>query len=178
MAEIKSTLDLVLEKTRHLQLSDAEKQQQKMGTIEKRINGLLQKYLDGSLTLDQLKTGCQGLQKDVPPSGGNLLVKAILQRMDLNGDSRVLLDLLNALGDVDPGPLASVLVAYREATASAARARIEELKAALARDHLIAGSAVAPNLDADRQWAAEAARIRTKFQQEFMRQKNRLSGGQ
>ena len=54
MGEIKSTLDLVMEKTKHLSLSDEEKQSQKKAELEKRVNGLLQKYQDQVLSLEQL----------------------------------------------------------------------------------------------------------------------------
>ena len=46
MGEIKSTLDLVLEKTRHLSQSSGEKQAQTQKDTDNRINGMLQKYLD------------------------------------------------------------------------------------------------------------------------------------
>ena len=39
MGEIKSTLDLVLEKTRHLSQTDEEKQVQKQKDIANRLNG-------------------------------------------------------------------------------------------------------------------------------------------
>ena len=53
MAEIKSTLDLVMEKTKNLSLSSEEKQTQRNKEIEGRIRGLLQKYQDQLITLDQ-----------------------------------------------------------------------------------------------------------------------------
>ena len=43
MGEIKSTLDLVLEKTKNLTLSSEEKEEQKQKEIEKRIKGMMQK---------------------------------------------------------------------------------------------------------------------------------------
>jgi hypothetical protein len=46
MAEIKSTLDLVMEKTKNLNLSNAEKQDQKNKEMESRLRGLVQKYQD------------------------------------------------------------------------------------------------------------------------------------
>ena len=47
MGEIKSTLDLVLEKTKNLNLSSEEKQEQKQKEVENRIKGMMQKYQDG-----------------------------------------------------------------------------------------------------------------------------------
>ena len=49
MGEIKSTLDLVMEKTRHLTLSQKEKEEQKQIEVNKRLKGLLQKYQDNLL---------------------------------------------------------------------------------------------------------------------------------
>ena len=56
MAEIKSTLDLVMEKTKNLSLSDEERQGQKNKEIESRICGLLQKFNDQALNIDNLRS--------------------------------------------------------------------------------------------------------------------------
>ena len=63
MGEIKSTLDLVMEKTKHLSLSDEEKQNQKNSEIEKRVNGLLQKCRDQILSTDELQKEYARLKK-------------------------------------------------------------------------------------------------------------------
>ena len=55
MGEIKSTLDLVMEKTRHLTLSQEEKEEQKHIEVDKRLKGLLQKYQDNLLKKEQLE---------------------------------------------------------------------------------------------------------------------------
>jgi len=49
MAEIKSTLDLVMEKTRHLTLSDEEKQEQKEKEFNKKLKGPAQKIQDQAI---------------------------------------------------------------------------------------------------------------------------------
>ena len=56
MAEIKSTLDLVMEKTKNLSLSSEERQAQKSKEIESRIRGLLQKFKDQALSADKFKS--------------------------------------------------------------------------------------------------------------------------
>lgn len=50
MAEIKSTLDLVMEKTKDLSLSDEERQGQKNKEIGSRIRGLLNKFQDKAIS--------------------------------------------------------------------------------------------------------------------------------
>ena len=64
MGEIKSTLDLVLEKTKHLSQSSDEKQSQIRKDIEMRINGLLQKYQDGVSSLEQLQRDYEALKTE------------------------------------------------------------------------------------------------------------------
>jgi len=64
MGEIKSTLDLVLEKTKHLSQSSAEKQAQVRKDIEMRINGLLKKYQDGVVSKAQLQRDYEALKTE------------------------------------------------------------------------------------------------------------------
>ena len=52
MAEIKSTLDLVMEKTKHLSLNDEEKLTQTNSAMEKRVSGVLKKCQDQILSRD------------------------------------------------------------------------------------------------------------------------------
>jgi hypothetical protein len=64
MGEIKSTLDLVMEKTKNLNLSNAEKEQQKNKEIKNRLRGLVQKFQDNILDTDNLRSEYQKLKKE------------------------------------------------------------------------------------------------------------------
>ena len=83
MAEIKSTLDLVMEKTRNLTLSSEEKQAQKQIDIGNRIKGLVQKFEDGLLTGNQLKRNYDSFKKDADLPDDSLLASgsASLERI-------------------------------------------------------------------------------------------------
>jgi hypothetical protein len=63
MGEIKSTIDLVMEKTRHLTLSREEKDAQKKVEVHKRLKGLVQKYQDNLLRKDRLEKELDILNK-------------------------------------------------------------------------------------------------------------------
>ena len=63
MAEIKSTLDLVMEKTKNLSLSDEERREQKNKEIGSRIRGLLNKFKDEAISLDRFNSEYQVLKK-------------------------------------------------------------------------------------------------------------------
>ena len=90
MGEIKSTLDLVMEKTRHLTLSNEEKQQQKFEEARKRINGLLQKYQEHILDIDQIKQELNALQKTCESSVSNIFLHEALAGLKLDEDNSFL----------------------------------------------------------------------------------------
>jgi hypothetical protein len=174
MAEIKSTLDLVMEKTKNLSLSSEERQQQKTLEIENRIKGLLQKFQDRSLSIDQLKVEYGRLVKDNHLTDNTLLLNQIVDRLDLNKDNHLLLALLTDMCDADTQEIESVLNEFQEAIRSAASHRMLELKENFAQKHAIAGSAVVPNLQADETWQAEVSDMRAIFEQKLDEQKGKL----
>jgi hypothetical protein len=55
MAEIKSTIDLIMERTKDLSASREEREAWHRQEREKHIRGLVQRLLDYSLTLDDVK---------------------------------------------------------------------------------------------------------------------------
>ena len=55
MGEIKSTLDIIMEKTKGMTMSDEEKRELKKKELSDRLKGLIQKFLDGILTYEDLK---------------------------------------------------------------------------------------------------------------------------
>jgi hypothetical protein len=94
MAEIKSTLDLVLEKTRNLTLGSVEKQEQQRKEIETRLRSLLQKYLDGGMTRERLKGDYAASKKENVRSTTQALIDEVLDRMELQRDNQNPLELL------------------------------------------------------------------------------------
>lgn len=177
MAEIKSTLDLVMEKTRNLTLSSEEKQAQKQLEIGNRIKGLVQKFQDGLLTNNQLKIEYESLKKDSDLADDSLLVKEILTRLDPDQDNEILIETLEDCGRLDPATIRANLKDYRDDYHRAARQRSGQLKEDLAQNHAISGSAVISNLDADEQWQQEAQNIRNQLEIRLSQEIDKLTTG-
>ena len=163
MAEIKSTLDLVMERTRNLTLSSEEKQVQKDKETGNRIKGLVQKFQDGLLTSGQLKKEYGRLKKDSDLPDDSLMIKEILTRLDPHQDSQILLETLEECCRLDTARIRAIINDYRAAYNRAAQKRSAQLKEDLAQNHSITGTAVIPNLDADGQWQQEAQDMRSQF---------------
>jgi hypothetical protein len=176
MAEIKSTLDLVMEKTRDLRLSAEERQGQKNNEIGSRIRGLLNKFQDEAISLDRFNSEYQVLKKEynLTGTGNEHLIREICDRIELAKDNQRLFDLLAELKVLDFEGLTSILQEFQTVRATAARQRRKILKEQLAKTHFISGSAVVPNLEIDEEWRKENGQISAEFETKLNRAKTKL----
>ena len=165
MGEIKSTLDLVMERTKHLSLSSEEKENQQFAEIEKKINGLLQKAGDGAMEVDELFNALDRLKKSEGTKVNAILLDAIANRLDLDRDNSSLLSVLDSYCRIETTPLEKLLAEYRQARRQEAASWVEAATQELAEKHAISGSSVIPNLRSDPNWLAKLAAIKNDFQQ-------------
>ena len=178
MGEIKSTLDLVLEKTKNLTLSSEEKEEQKQKEIENRIKGMIQKFQDGILSKNQIVTDYEILKKDYNMSQNNALIIEITERIEPDQDNQPLLEVLQECCAVDTAAVETIIENFRKAYLAASQNRMELLKEDLAQQYNITGSAVLPNLEADEQWRQEARQMHAGYEDQLNREKvNLLDGG-
>ena len=177
MGEIKSTLDLVLEKTKNLTLSSEEKETQKQKEIENRIKGMVQKYQDGILSQNQLITDYELLKKNYTIPQNNSLIVEITKRIDPDQDNQPLLELLQKCCAIDTTAIETIIENFRKEYITASQNRIERLREDLAQRHNISGSAVLPNLDVDEQWRQKIGELRAGYEDQLNRVKDNLLGG-
>jgi len=146
MGEIKSTLDLVMEKTRHLSLTEEEKDRQREEEFEKRLQGLLQRCEDGFLSTDDFRGEVEALQKELHRGDKPSPVKAVLGRIDPDGSNDRRLDLLRLYAPGAVEPLLKILSEYSDKKAELIREGARHQLELLAKRG-IQGTAVRPNLD-------------------------------
>lgn len=145
MGEIKSTLDLVMERTRHLSLSAEEKEEQRREDFEKRLQGLLQQYADEAVSTEELRDRMAALEKETGIADHKLSVQGTIRRIDPDRDNDRWMALLDQLAPGIDAALQDILAAYKADQASLLKAGAEQFGERLARDHGISGSAVVPN---------------------------------
>jgi hypothetical protein len=176
MGEIKSTLDLVMEKTKNLSLSAEERQGQKYKEIGSRIRGLLNKFQDETISFDRLNSEYQVLKKEygLKGTGNGQLIKEICGRIEPGKDNQALFNLLAELKVPGIGGLSSVLQEFQTASDTAARERRKILKEHLAKNYSISGSAVVPNLENDAEWRKEIGEIQRKYKRLLDEEKSKL----
>jgi ribosomal protein S20 len=176
MGEIKSTLDLVMEKTKNLNLSQAEKQDQKNKEMESRLRGLVQKFQDEIISIEKLKAEYQVVCKDfsITDTQHEQLLNVLCARIELGKDNQALLDLLAQIADTRIDGITSVLQDFDTATQKAAAAQSQIVRDEFTRSHHISGSAVMPNLESNPAWRSKVEEIRAEFETKLNQEKANL----
>ena len=174
MGEIKSTLDLVMEKTKNLNLSNEERAQQKNKEITDRLRGLVQKFQDHTLSTDSLRSDYQKLKKEYELTDDQHLIEEICRQIMPERDNQGLFDLLAEFKVSDFEGLKSVLKEFQMALDLAAEQRRRILEDQLAKTHFISGSAVVANLENDTEWQKAAEKITIRYNGLLDEAKNRM----
>jgi hypothetical protein len=178
MAEIKSTLELVMERTRHLTLTDEEKREHALAEFKKSVSGLVQKCQGGTLTAGRFREDLHLLQANSQVTDRGIVFDEISRRLDLDGDHTWALNLLAEVFGIHPQGITAVSDEYRKAVDRATQGRIDDIRKELGEKEGIYGTAVVPNLAADREWAVAQRRLRERFDpilvQEFYKLKRAL----
>ena len=82
MAEIKSTLDLVMEKTKHLTLSEEEKKAAERDEQLKKVPGYVQRFLEGTWGIRHLETELGQFATDIGSEMTRHLIEGLLSELD------------------------------------------------------------------------------------------------
>ena len=163
MAEIQSTIDLVLERTRDLSLSSQEKQKLAQQELERRLLGLISRYLDQLMPLGRLTEEMEAMPGTEKEPAVRLLKTHLLAHLDLDRDNSSILTALEEIAGIDTASLMALQEEYRSEKEEAEKEITEKCLAGL-RDRGIAGSAVVPNLGKDPAWTHFLDGLRTKCQ--------------
>ena len=151
MGEIKSTLDLVLEKTRNLTLSEEEKRNLAREELDKRIRGIVGKYMDNLLPSERIREELESIESNDPDLPYKLFAVHLLAHVDLDVDISAILAALKEVVGFNPAPLEVFQQQYKAEKETARSSFAEDTLSAL-KEGGVSGSAVVPNLDGISEW--------------------------
>lgn len=152
MAEIKSTLDIVLERTKNLTMTQEEKASIQRKELEGRIRGWVKKYLDGLMDLKKVKTEMAAIPENQRQAGRDCLKNLVLEHFGAQGDAGKALDLLDEVLEESREPYLAAFRNFQKKRIAERSRLMKTLRAGLAARG-ISGSAVMPNLDGNEAWA-------------------------
>ncbi len=150
MAEIKSTLDIIMERTKNLTMTDEEKASVRRKEAEGKVKGWIQKYQDGAIGLDTLKSD---FKKEVTeyPEVLRILKTQLLDCVKLNGDNGRVLRLLEDILGISTERIENIIQSSNRKMDILRIKRIEGLGEEL-KERKIYGSSVIPNPNHGGNW--------------------------
>jgi hypothetical protein len=165
MGEIRSTIDIIMEKTRGLTMTTEERKAVQKTEIEGKIRGLLQKYLDGVLDLKKLVdevTAMEGERQHMALAA----LKEECRMFDPDGDATPYFKIFGTVLNVDTAPVDKALSSYQDDMD-----RLKRSWEARAMERLhrrgISGSALLPNLRADPAWMDLVSKEKAAFHEKI-----------
>lgn len=166
MAEIKSTLELALERTRKLAMTQEEKEEIKRQELLKKATGLSRRYVEGHAPLHEILREIERMTDQEKSKVKQLLLSQWMEALSLEYDYGRLFDGIESLGGMKVSDLREkfqLLVSEYEAERKKTeqdveREVIEELKA-----EGISGTAVVPRFEDHPKWRERTQAMNALF---------------
>jgi len=166
MAEIKSTLDIIMEKAKKFSVTEEEKKGFKRQELEGKIKGLLQKVVDGVMDSERFQVEVAALQAKEKDLVDRILKEEVVARVELGSNNEALLRILENIAGPASAVISKILDQFQNKAQkekeSRSRSLVENLK-----EKGISGSAVLPNLDADPEWLRARSEATRQLQEEI-----------
>ena len=174
MAEIKSTLDIIMEKTKDLTMTEGEKEAIRKTEIEGKVRGLLRKFIDGLIKPERIRKEIASLGPEQQLMANEALTKECLGRMEPGGGNEKFLEALEYVTGADTKPLRQILSEFQEKKEKERRAREGVIRERLHQAG-ISGTAVIPNISADSEWTRYLSEIRGELKEKLDLQRKNLA---
>jgi hypothetical protein len=166
MSEVKSTMDIIMEKAEKLTVTDQDKKEFAEKEVQGRVKGLFQKYLDGILSVKQLKSEMALFSEDRVPLAEKALLDECSDNMDIDGELQPFLDVLERVLGRDIIPVLDLIDRFQEEKETGREKKMVILMRSLA-DRGVSGTAVIANTAADRSWREYLLDMNDRFRAEL-----------
>ena len=166
MGEIRSTLDIIMEKTKGLSMTEEEKKAFKEQEMEGKVKGLIQKFLDGGLDMEKLKMEMTVLAEKDGDMIKLMIRKESIPRIEIEEDNAPVLRILEETAGLDTTSIREVLEDFEVRLEQEKGVREKKLIKSLDKKG-ISGAAVIPNIEADLEWGQRVSEMRNEFQKKL-----------
>jgi hypothetical protein len=163
MGEIKSTLEIIMEKAKDLTISADEKEAFQKSETEKKVRRLLQRFIDGLIDLKTVKKEISILEGSPPATAMEVFASECLKRIFPDRENGTVLELLENVAGVDSSPIRRMLLQFHR-DLEQKKEVLKEVLVERLRQEGVSGSAVIPNLEADPEWQQQVMETKKGFQ--------------
>jgi hypothetical protein len=166
MAEIKSTLELALERTKKMTISDKEKEEIRQKKLLEKAKGLFHRYREGHAPLSELQKEIERMDEKTSAAVKEFLLSQWINALSFKDEDERLIKGIEWLKNSHIeevrerfGHLSSQYREVKENTKHEVRIRLEE---ALKREGIM-GSAVEPNVEGSPLWKEAVEKLDHRY---------------
>ena len=155
MGEIKSALELAMERSKKYAISDAEREEIKEKEVLQKAMGLFHRYKEGHFSLSELTREIERMDEKTREKVKETLISQWVDALALDDDSRRFLDAIElmkgrGLNEIKE-KFQKIIAAYQKETDQARQKMSQQLAEDL-RGEGIYGDAVDPNVEGQESW--------------------------
>ena len=166
MAEIKSTLDIIMEKAKRFSVTEEEKKGFKRQELEGKMKCLVQKVVDGVMDSERFQVEVAALQAKEKDLVDRILKEEVVARVELGSNNEALLRILENIAGPASAAIGEVLAEFEKKGEKQKESRRKVLVDNLKKKG-ISGSSVLPNLEADPEWIRTRSEVKRQLQEEI-----------
>ena len=151
MGEIKSTMDIIMEKTKGLTMSDEEKAEYRQQELTGKVRVLIQKFLEGGLKLDKFKVEMAALSGKQEGVVKRIIFEESIPHIQLGEQNEPIFQIFKETAGMDARSIREMERVFIDRVAKERTDREKSLREKLEKQG-VSGSAVIPNIEADPAW--------------------------
>ncbi len=173
MAEIKSAVELAMERTKGLRLSREEKEKIKEEEIHSKAFGLVNRYLEVDFHLREVEKELAKVDPSQRPHLEKLFIQNLVEAMNLDRDNDLILQGLETLRPATAWTakkIKDLIQKYQDRKKEEFQKTEADLLAKLERLG-IGGSAIHPRVEGSQEWEEAEAKFKPGFAEELKRLK-------
>jgi hypothetical protein len=177
LSEIKSTLELALERTKKISISEEDREEIKRKETALKVSSLFHRYQEGHLPLDEVLKEIERMDQRTRAMVKETLLSQWIDALSLNGEDERFLRGIAALKGQEMHEvrikLDHLLSQYRKEREKVEQEMKAQLEEAL-RSEGIYGSAVEPNIEKSEIWKKESEKLDHSYRMKLKEIKEQL----
>ncbi len=177
MAEIKSTLELALERTKQIAISDEERQEIKQKEVLEKVSALSHRYREGTSPLHEILKEIEKMDEKIRPWVKKTLLDQWIEALSWNDEGGRLMKGIESLKQRNLDKMKQrfdeLLFLYRDEMEGMKRRVRSQLMEILRKEH-ISGSAVEPKLEGSELYKKKVEKLDQTYREKLEELKEEL----
>jgi len=177
MGEIKSTLELAMERAEKIEVSPKEIEKLKREEYVTKAKGMVNRYLDGNLNISALKKELNNYDEGIKGIITEALIFEFVNGISISSDNKRLLEAIETLTQGKVKPVNDKINKLCNAFYEEKGNQFEKLETKIRKSLYktgISGTAIQPKVDSDEDWYRSITKLASEYESKLMKLKSKL----